>query len=69
MGEDLFEFGANKKFFGVRIERDLQHVGPAAHLAIFDVALVASRGFVDAGFVPLAATRTLEAGGRPSYLA
>jgi hypothetical protein len=39
---------------------DIEHVGLAADLAVFDVALMAACGFIDDGLVPLAAARTLE---------
>lgn len=37
-----------------------QHVGLAAHLAVFDVVLTPSGGFVDVSQVPFSASRALE---------
>lgn len=64
----LFEFGRDQALFRLRVEGDLQQVGAAANLAVFDVTLVAAGGFVDGGLVPLAASRTLEAGGHRGSL-
>ena len=50
----------------------VEHVGLAADLTVFDVALMASCGFIDKGLVPFAAARTLVSGlsqrARPALL-
>jgi hypothetical protein len=56
----LFQFGADRKFLRRRIILNPQHIRFAADLAIFDIALPPSRKLIDAGTVPLAASRTLK---------
>jgi len=50
------------KLAAVLIEFRPQHIGLAADLAILDVTLARTRGFVHGGFIPFAAARALEAG-------
>ena len=40
----------------------MQHIGPAADLAIFDISLAPSGGFIHCRLVPLTATCALKAG-------
>jgi len=58
----LLELGGDPEllFFGIVFE--LKQVRLAANLAVLDVALTTSGGFVDVGHVPLAAAGALEAG-------
>jgi hypothetical protein len=56
----LLKVRRNKEFVRRRIVLDPQHIGLAADLAIFDVNLPASCGFVHCGRIPLSTARTLE---------
>ncbi len=58
----LFQRGGDDEFLRRRIVLYAQYVGPAANLAVFDVALPASRGFVNVGGVPFSTTRALKTG-------
>src|SRR5258708_36906718 len=54
------QIGCDEEFLRRRVILNAQHIGLAAHLAVFNVALLASRGFIYRGRVPLAASRTLK---------
>jgi len=57
-----FEFGGDGVVAGGAVPVDVEDVGLAADLAVFDVGLVGAGGFIDGGVVPLAAACALEAG-------
>ena len=59
--EQLLQCRRNKEFLRRRIVLHAQHIGLAADLAVFDVALPVPRGFVHGRYIPLATTRTLKA--------
>ena len=54
--------GPYKELLRRRIVLHSKHIGFAADLAVFDIALPASRGFIHGRGVPLSATRTLKTG-------
>jgi hypothetical protein len=56
-----FELGADGVVGCGEVPLDVEEVGFAADLAVFDVLLAAACGFVDDGVVPLSATSALEA--------
>jgi len=57
-----FELRGNEKFLRGIVVLDPQHVRFAAYLAIFHIALPVPGRFIHGGRVPLATSRTLEAG-------
>ena len=57
-----FQFGGDEELLRRGIVLDAQDVGLAANLAVFDVVLVASGGFVNGSGVPFPAGSALETG-------
>jgi len=55
-----FQFRGNKKLPGRIVPLDLQHVGLAAHLAVFHVRLAASGGLINRRLVPFPAGGALK---------
>jgi len=64
----LFELGRDEEFLRFPVVGNVQHVGLAAHLAVFDVALVPAGGFVHRRFVPFSTAGALEAWGQVGIL-
>ena len=58
----LFQLRADDVLTRTAGPRDFQHVGFAANLAVFNVALLAAGGRINRRFIPLAAAGTLESG-------
>jgi hypothetical protein len=58
---NLLELGGDEERLRIRIVGNVQYVGFAANLAVFDVALIPSGRLVHGGLVPLSATGALEA--------
>src|SRR5271165_5683371 len=56
------QFGGNKEFLRRRVVFDAQDVRLAADLAVFDVALAASSGFVNRSGIPFSAGGALKTG-------
>ena len=56
------ELGGDDEFFGGAVPGDVEDVGAAADLAVFDVGLAGAGGFVNEGGVPFAAACALVAG-------
>jgi len=59
---DSLQRRRHKEFLRQRIVFHTKHIGLAADLAVFDIALPAAGGFVHAGDVPLSTARALETG-------
>jgi hypothetical protein len=57
---DSLQCSRDEEFLRRCIALNAEHIGLAADLAVFDVALLASRGFIHRGYIPLAATGTLK---------
>jgi hypothetical protein len=55
-----FQVGYDEEFLRCRVVLDAQGIGFAANLAVFDVTLLASSGFIHCGRIPLAAACTLK---------
>ena len=60
-----FQFRGDKEFLRRVVVLDAQHIGLAADLAVFYVALSASGRLVDRGGVPFSAGGALESGFHP----
>jgi len=58
-GKLLLQLGSDEELLSCRVIVGAQHVGFAADLAIFNVTLLPSRGFIHDDRVPFAAARTL----------
>ena len=61
-GKGSLQFCGDDEFLRGQVEADVQDVGLATDLAVFDVRLATARGLVDDGFVPFPASGALEAG-------
>ena len=57
----LFQFRLDRVFAGRHVPGGQQHVGFAADLAVFNIALFHSSGRIHRGLVPLAAAGALKA--------
>jgi hypothetical protein len=63
------QFGPDEEALSVWGIRNLQYVGTATDLAVFDVALNATGGLVHRSLIPFAATRALKTGFHRAILA
>jgi hypothetical protein len=55
-----FELGMDDECLVSSAPADIEHIGLAADLAVFDVALMAAGGFIDEGLIPLSAAGALK---------
>lgn len=56
-----FQFGTDRILLRAHVPGDVQQVGLAAGLAVFNVALPGPRAGINGGFVPLSTAGALEA--------
>jgi len=62
LSAESLQFSSDEEFLRRRVVLDTKYIGLAADLAIFDLALAASRRLIHGRDIPLSAGRALEAG-------